>query len=276
MSEKTKKYGVFHNISNENYHNDIEFLSSSQLKKTKNMVEFKHSVLEGEYKEPSESMILGTALHTLVLEPSEFKNEYMIYNEDEVIEKALLVKPDAKNIRATKDFKQLKEEALSKSGDRHIISFNDYNKLLVMEKSLTDNKLVAPLLEGGIRESSIYYNLQDIDLRIRPDLLNIDKGYIVDLKTTRDMNWFGYDAKKKFDYDLSASMYIDGCKEVFKQDMDFYFVVVQNCEPYTSAVFKLNPETYKIGKDKYSGAIEKIKEARFNDDYSFQKEIEEI
>ena len=134
-----------------------------------------------------------------------------------------------------------------------------------------------------VRESSIYwwYRSQDPDddtrykelLKVSPDALCKNYGVIVDLKTTRDGSYSGWQRQmQNLYYHVSAAMYLEGvnqCKELLQEMGHFAYnkfvhVCVENEPPYLTSVYELHPDYIEIGKAIYRRALRELRRGREN------------
>lgn len=114
----------------------------------------------------------------------------------------------------------------------------------VMEHE-TASQIVA---EGTVRESSIFWQEDGLDLKCRPDSLATD--VIWDLKSARSAKPkdFGRTAMQ-LGYHQSAAHYIDGVQRLTGEQLPFRFVVVENTEPYFVSVVELDAASIGLGAE---------------------------
>lgn len=252
--------GWHQDLSNDFYHRVSFGYSSSFLKK---MLE--HSPAKVLYDKlhpqtPSESMRLGTAVHSLVMEPEKFESENLIIR--------------SRHWSAV-------NEAVAAHPDKNVISEANYDAA----NRMADNVLAHPNLklwfEDGIAESSVYQWYNGIDpedtteyremIKVRPDF--IPRGYpvLIDLKSARDASFTGFhDAIIKYHYNLSAAMYkftANGCQELLDYQnvmafTNFVFVVVENTPPYQCAWYELHPDDIAHGLTLCEQAMTRINRAK--------------
>jgi len=88
----------------------------------------------------------------------------------------------------------------------------------------------------------------DVPVKMRADYINIEQGYIVDVKTTR---WpSGVDVfrrvVKELGYELSAALYCDIAYRVYGKVFDFYWAVLSKSD-YDCQVYKASTHTLSEG-----------------------------
>lgn len=263
------KLGIIKN-SNADYHKG-EGLSSTGLKKIlKSPAHFLADKLNP--PDPKPEMIRGSIVHSLILEPETFQNEYFVGT-------------GFSDRGATKAYVKLCEE--------------NPGKIVINEKELENaNKIVAtfgkhveqnPLLQKfmtGVKEMSFYWEHKNgVLCKARPDILNPD-GVIVDIKTAYDGSLNGFTkALGDREYHISGAHYIEGVTQACKQAPNpfikvmptkFTMVVIETSEPYPVSIYTLSPMALRMGANQAEEAIEKYAEAVATDTWPgySQEEIE--
>jgi exodeoxyribonuclease VIII len=177
--------------SNNEYHSH-EQLSASALKKI-----YASSVRQWlKVKQlPTKAMGFGTAVHTALLEPDLFDKE-------------IAVKP-ANIDRRTKAGKELYNEFVEKSKGLTIIDSDELALIEAIKVEVDNNEYIKPYLQGE-KELSHYGNFEGVGFRCRPDVVNYDKGFIVDVKTCQDTHPAAFTRDVyKWGYHLQAAVYSD-------------------------------------------------------------------
>lgn len=228
--------------SNETYHS-TDGISSSGLKtiwKNSNSVK---SFLNAKYT-PSKAFEIGTAIHTLCLEGRK------IYNEENYI-------INEKIDRRTKVGKAAMEDHVAKSKGRTIIEWADHYMIEELFKNFNRNKKAVEYCQGTV-ELSHYTELDGVPVKVRPDCINVEKGFISDIKTTQSAN--PKDFKReifKFGYHLQAAFYSDALGVPAE---NFRFIAMQKNYPFTVEVYALSDDTIQRGRDAYLAALGHWKE----------------
>lgn len=271
--------GWYKDLSNEDYHGSAG-TSSTTLKK---LVEKTPAHMQYDLhhpKESSESMNMGTLVHTLVLQPEKFEQEYFVCPSD-------LRAPTARDLEAKKPSDKTLEKIAQweawqrKAEGRNVISQAQFDQASEMAGNVFQCPAASILLQDFIAESSVYwwYKSRDIDddtqyrtmCKVRPDALDRVHGVVIDLKTTTDASYDGFIRSiQKYYYHLSAAMYLEGvnqCEELLKETgyfsyNKFIFICVESAPPYLCAVYELGEEYLDIGKQLYRRAMLKLHKAR--------------
>lgn len=214
-----------------------------------------------EKEPPSEAMILGTAVHTLVLEPDKFNDEF-----------AIAPKMDLR----TTIGKQQKALFESLSADKQIIKEESFELAKKMADAVLSSNKALQILNGALVEKSIFWNDRETDAlcKTRPDIWNKSVSVICDLKTARDSRP-RYFARTVEDgnYHIQAAMQIDGIYSVTgKRPDDFIFIVVQNVPPYDPYIYRLDDEAIETGRREYKEALRVFKECMRTNDWRRDRE----
>lgn len=271
--------GWYRELSNEEYHGSFG-TSSSQLKK---LIEKTPAHLDYDRRHPQEStknMHLGTAMHTLVLEPENFDKEVAVM--------------PILNLR-TNAGKAEKAAFDAENAGKTIITQSQLEQAQAMAAAVKEHPIASILLQDVVTESSVYWWYKSMDpdddtrykemLKVRPDALGRSHNVIIDLKSTSDGSYTGFiKAIQNFYYHVSAAMYLEGvnqCKPLL-QEMGhwcykkFVFICVENVAPYLVSVYELSPEYIEIGKLHYRRALQRLRDGRESDWPGFPDEVRVI
>ncbi|CDH33769.1 PD-(D/E)XK nuclease-like domain-containing protein [Xenorhabdus bovienii] len=233
--------GIYYDISNEDYHQG-EGVSKSQLDDIdKAPAEFicrRDSPVD---EEKTKALDIGTAFHCLLLEPDEFSSRFAI---------------EPKLDRRTKAGKEEAEEFSLKNQDKIILTQEEGKKLLFMRDSAMAHPIAKWCLEtAGRAESSIYWKdpTTGVLCRSRPDKLIEAHHWIVDVKSTADMDKFDrrfYDLR----YHVQDAFYSDGYKDLTGELPTFVFLVVSttvDCGRYPVRTYIMDEQAKSAGRKSY-------------------------
>lgn len=236
------EYGT-NEVSNKDYHADTKFLSSSSLKLLlDDPAKFYKEKILGEREHVSKPAFdEGSLVHALILEPHVIDMEFAFFDG---------MRKQGKEWEAFKLLHQGKTMLSKPQRARCEYYVEAYKRL----------PAAVELIKGGLPEHTICHKYGDLDLKVRCDYINIDKGYIVDVKTSGfpvDKDSFSMTVDQ-FKYQLSAVMYCKLAELEYGKPFDFYFIAIskkeQDCQ-----VFKVSKETYMRGSLLMAEAIKTYK-----------------
>ena len=106
-------------------------------------------------------------------------------------------------------------------------------------------------------EVSYYGNIDNIDVRVRPDGIK-ENDYIIDIKTSMDASpRFFKSSIYNFAYHLQACFY----SEALGYDpAKFRFITIENKYPYTVEVFSMSEDMIEYGRNAWRIAFDVWKE----------------
>lgn len=226
--------------SNKDYHADTEYLSSSNIKLLlKDLPKFyKEKILGQKEQKENPNFDIGSYVHSLILEPHMTDLEFAYYSG--------WTKRGA-------EFDAFKKENFGKT----IISAPQRIKCLGYLDAYKKRKEATSLLVGGLAELTICADIEGISMKMRADYINIDAGYIADVKTTgysADHASFSLTAENLF-YKLSGALYTAIAEKHFGKKFDFYFIVISKVDN-TCEVYKLSDASKEYG---YRGIMDAAK-----------------
>lgn len=196
-------------------------------------------------QEDTKSLIFGRAAHKYILERDEFFEEFAV----------------AGNVdRRTKAGKDYYNHLLSVSGDKDLISVDDYEIIAQMFAVIQGNQDASNLLKG-IHERSFFWTDENTGekCKCRPDCITEYKGvkYIVDYKTTDSCEDGNFERScRKYGYKLQAGMYAEGLFQNTFDQYGFAFVAQEKTPPYPVRIYICTPEYIAQGYEHFRELIE--------------------
>lgn len=231
------------------YHGEGNSFSSSQLKTMLQDPElFYRKYITKEFpKEENQAFDVGTYFHTAILESEKLAEECIVFPGD------------FRRGKAWEDFKELHK-------GKAILTKSNVAQADALIKAVNESEIAKKILEGGSVEVSAFLDIFVFDkqiytffpdeslyklsangwqkvegesgsviefstklrLKVRADSINLEAGYISDLKSTTGNCKDAHAIKEKvasYEYDLSASLYLDiftaTTGKLFK---DFYWI----------------------------------------------------
>lgn len=227
-------------LNHDNYYTiENDYLTNSKINVfLKDKPTFKKYYIDRkpEFKE-TPSLVVGKAVDTWVLHNKTKFNK--LYDE------AVLKKDDAeKFIR-------------QKFGNKKLLAPEMYKKIEQMSENLLETQVIKDIRGGFERDKILTEERKDLDyfsgLAGIPDAfqINSDECILVDLKTSNVIGNKFYWHAKEFGYYRQLAMYTRLIQHNYKQvnSFKYFFVVVQNQEPYHVQLYKVDNKLVKDNID---------------------------
>ncbi len=241
MSKFKMQLGL-NECSNEEYHSDSTYLSSSDLKLLlKDPAEFKRTKIDGGKKEEQKAGFFdeGSLAHSYILEPHLVEKEYAFFKGMR---------------RAGADYEAFK----AANPGKKIITTAKREEVKAWIRQYQANKVAVELHTGGYPEYTLAQIFHGVPLKCRADYINIDLGYIIDEKTSRML----VDTKEsveiileQYDYPLSAALYSALFAQYYGKQFDFYWNFIGKSPP-DCKVYRMAATTRMKGLQRVHKAID--------------------
>lgn len=251
MSKKLQM-GVNLGFSNNSYHEDRTFLSSSVLKTIyKDIAAYKLQYIDGVEKEkPKNQTALddGTLAHMLILEPELVASEVAVY-------------PGL--FKRGKEYDNFVSQTILDSERAGlptplIVSQAQWLRSQELLASYKSNKTARKLIEASEKEYTVCSELLGVPVKMRADAIDVENGIITDIKTTGYAS--GVDVFKgtlnMLSYELSAALYCMIAEAHYKRPFTFYFVVLSKSDKRCE-VYRTSKETRLMGENMVKTALKK-------------------
>lgn len=127
-----------------------------------------------------------------------------------------------------------------------VVTESEFNNIKQMHESAMHK--ADHLLLNGLAEQSILFNYRDVDCRCRPDFMNTEHHYIVDVKSTKDASERGFRRSvAQYRYHVQQAFYCTGYQVETGHWPEFYFLAIDKSAPFLSAIYKLDSEALEHG-----------------------------
>lgn len=225
--------------SNADYHANKTHLSSSALKQILKdpQVFYEEYILGLKRNVAKDAFTEGSFTHSLILEPEKVQSEYAIY-------------PGLrKHGKAYEDFKEA-------NPGKTILSAAQLLRCERLFKAYNALPAAVNLIKNTLPEHNMMATLSELQVKARADAISIEKGYIVDVKTTSMPAGpdFFKTTLSEYMYDLSAALYCDIAASVYGKPFDFYWLVLSKVDG-SCEVYRAKAETLATGRAAYTNAI---------------------
>lgn len=216
----------YNELSNEDYHK-LPALGSTNIK---DILKNPYKFASGIRMKQTQAMVIGSAIHCLILEPHKFNDEYSV--------------PGEKSLdSALNDFGKTK---LSKS---------DYETA----KECADSVLreAGSLFQGGIAEQPFFSTFDGVAVKCKPDYYKEEFGLVIDVKKCQDASPDGFQKDAaKYGYYISAPFYMDVLQSLGKRAERFIFVCVEETAPHMVGIYEYDPMSLEFGRAEYKRALD--------------------
>ncbi|MDA3046729.1 PD-(D/E)XK nuclease-like domain-containing protein [Campylobacter sp. VBCF_06 NA8] len=214
--------------------------------------------------EQTPSLLLGSVIHKLVLEPLTFSHEYAVMPECD---------------KRTKEGKAIFAEFEAKSAGKTIITHEIFDKAKAIAKSVTTHKAFDIFVNNGMAEQSYFSEINGVKVKCRPDFYNEKLGLLVDLKTAQSVKKYDFTKSiANYAYDMQVAFYTDILESLGKAVNSFLFIAVETKEPYGVAFYEIkrNSPIFESGRQYYTRLLAQWSECVANDSYpNYEREINE-
>lgn len=207
-------------------------------------------------EEPGTAFRIGSAAHCSILEPLEMAHRYAI-------------RPEGID-RRTKDGRAQWAIFEAENEGRTIIDTDEAAQILNMTDAVRQHDLAAQLLAHGQPELT-WRTGGSFALQCRTDWFNPNgcelshgRPYIADVKTVEsldDSSFANFErAVFRYGYHRQVGFYLPLVTELLgKPVFNFFFIVVEKCEPYGVAVYRTTDAAAALGQDETLDDLRRLK-----------------
>lgn len=226
-------YGIHRGLSREDY-DRLPSINQSTLKKWIEIVvmeggcpkKFKHWFDTRNDGEKSESLLLGSALDCLILEPGEFDAKYA-------------VAPSGLNLRTNAGKAALEAFEAANAG-KDILTAKQEQLVLAMREALEKDEKTSDVWKY-CQKAVLQAEIDGLPCKGEVDLFSDNTDFLFDLKTTKNASKkpFGKSAWE-LGYHVQAAFYLMLSEALGLEKKSFCFVAVENTAPHCVAAYTLD------------------------------------
>lgn len=192
------------------------------------------------------ALLLGRAIHCAILEPDAFPTRYVAGPEGD---------------RRTKAVKDAWADVELRYGPDCVLSAKDYGRCISVRDAVYAHAAANALLAGaGRHELSIVWVDQDTGLtckaRIDRHVTGIARGFIVDVKSTRDASPDEFARSiEDYGYHAAAAHYLTGAQAVGLDAQHFAHIAVEKEPPFAVGTYRLVEGAIEAGDELIRGLL---------------------
>lgn len=238
------------NMPNEVYHNWPEGISNSGCRQM--LISPAHFKFMAPWK-TSRNLEIGTAVHTALLEPDRFKNEYVLLREIDD--------------RRKSEYKQ----AIKVHGSERVLVSSEAANVEGIQEAILSNPIMSDRLScEGWREVSLFVRDPEagVLVRVRYDLLTVD-GIAVDVKKTQDCRPDAFSRSIfNYDYDMQCALYSDAFLWATGEALNaFEFAAFEEQMPHGHKLYRIDSTAESEGRKKYRQALDLFAQCEQSQDW---------
>src|ERR1019366_7552994 len=184
-------HGIHEGIAEHLYHERCKDLASkSGLDIVRRAPSKWIAYLNGHQKPPTEDMVFGTTFHAALLEPERYEAEWVIaptFGDLRAVAGRTTKEQGAEN-------KAAKAAWLASHQGVKLVEPEDHAAIAGMVASCQAHPLVAPMLDGSMREATVRWRDQEtgVECKARIDTWKVVNGIALDVKSGADASADGF------------------------------------------------------------------------------------
>jgi len=252
--------------TNAEYHADTERVSRSMAETYRKSPRLYH----GRYvsrtippPEPTPALRLGSAFHSLTLEPSTYDGLYFVAPKCD---------------RRTKAGKAEWAAAMAEAGTRTLVKQDEAEQVQAWRDAVMANPHARTLIEcDGLTEQSLQWRDPQTGLALKARTDKLINVLIVDLKSAAEVapaRWIR--SCVSFGYHRQAAWYIDGVQALTGEQAGMVFLVVGKEPPHEVATYELDGDALLLGRGENSRTLRELADRYERDEWTADYELEPL
>jgi len=261
---------LIENMSNDDYHDHKAVSRSMLMELKKSPKKFHYKYLSGRYeKEDTMPLKIGSAFHTLILEPELFTEKAAIMPD--YLKKPSITQINAKNhsdstLLQIEQWDKFHEE---NEGKAHLKK-DDVEKLREMAAAIRKEPATQKLIgQKGLIEPSIFWTDEEtgVQVKVRIDFLTLDYRYTMDVKSTADCDEEKFSRSIiNYGYDVQAFMQQEAVFQLTGERPDAtIFLCCEKDDPYDTGFYMADDTVLRRGELWYRELLKRLAACRVND-----------
>jgi ATP-dependent exoDNAse (exonuclease V) beta subunit len=240
---------------------ELDALNQSKLKYFKRTpLHARHDLLSTQAD--SKELLIGHAVHAMVLEPEDFVKNYAVFDDSELIKQVMRSNPETKSPRATKMYKDAQFVWQAKYAAHAQLTQQEFDRCKAIRAAVMGHPVSKEILSGeGESELTMIWELPikgDGFAKARIDRLTRWNGIncVIDLKTWNPKDKDAILDEKsvsrqihQYGYHNQASWYREGLQQLAPARYAHILIFVEQEHPHDVAVYELSEEAIAKGAE---------------------------
>jgi exodeoxyribonuclease VIII len=194
-----------------------------------------YKIYRNTVQEETAAMRLGTAIHSAVLTPTEFVNDYTYAPEVD---------------RRTREGKAIWEEFTANNPDKIILKRDEFDICIGSSEAAHSNNCFRKFSSSpkAVKEQAVVGDMFGVKIKGRIDLYDEETNTIVDLKSMSFVPTVDNCKRAIFQnmYHIQCVFYSELIKQKYNRVPDFIFAFIEKSNPYSMGFIRLNSYTKNI------------------------------
>ncbi len=259
---------ILKDLSNEEYHAHKADSRSTLMLLHESAKKYHYKYVSGEAEEETtEALDMGTAFHTLILEPEKLADTMTFHPDQKRPTKSQI---NAKNPSdSTVKLIEFWDKFDSENKGKIVLKHAQVDDLKGMADAIRSEPAAQKLLgQKGFIEPSIFWTDEEtgIDVKCRIDFLPANYKSTIDLKSTASVSLPKFEKSGiDYGYDLQSFMQHEAVRQLTGESPEaMFFVCAEKKKPHDTAFFMADEYVLKRGELLYRMLLRKLAKCRLN------------
>lgn len=216
--------------------------------------------INGKSKAATNAMQFGNKYHTLILEPEEFEDSFVVMPDFSTMPQNVTSKGDPSTSWATSFCKDSVADFNFQADldGKQVITQAEYDKAMEMLQSIVSTPRAVEIIRSSRRELTLFCEIDDVPMKCRIDLCGKS---LADLKGTNDAtpSKFGRTCAN-MRYDFKMAIYREAFKQNFSYVPKVELIAVETQGDFDCVVYPMPEEILDAGFVRVRNVIRQYKE----------------
>lgn len=267
------KPGIHTNITIEDYHKDVDYLSATNIKWARqSLAHFRYEMdkkLRGESQVEKSYFGFGNSFELALLDKVGFSEKVAIREDDMWVAEARNKQPTIEKLRNSKTYQDRSKEFDKQRNGRYVINDvgkESYECIEKMIESCVKDKIIQALIANTEYQTSCFWKDPETEilLKTRPDICKRKNNVIVNLKTIEDGSPQSFSKDlAKYAYPLQAVIEMRGCiaSGLMEKVDNYFWLVCEKSEPFNATIYEFDQKDWGYCDDELDYILHKLKKA---------------
>ena len=268
---KISSPGIYTDVSIEDYHDDLDWVSSTGLKHAKRSMSEYRLFLDGYWKgEVKSHFHFGNACELYLLDQNIFNEKVAVAPVSEWLKEVKEANGKLIVPKSSKHYKELEGEFMEENKSKYIISDTGDESLETIQIISTrcrNDEWIALLLNNVQYQNSLYWIDKNTGVKVktRPDMSQVKSNSLINIKTCSDASPESFSRDlAKFSYPLQACVEISGAEATGLMDKveHYFWLVLEKTAPFNVQLYEFDMGDVNVLMDDYHYILRKVKQSQ--------------